>query len=129
MLNDVGIEVPKCIETNSMCRQTRQGMIACNNHNMRNPISLHQGDTHVMIFACYHALSASMLFVSILFGTSITTSFNMLVKNVTLYMYVSGLVKHLCYGFQSHPRQLIFSFLGECHRVVFYCLVSLKSLT
>ena len=41
MLKDVGIEVPKSIETRSVkvqhaCRQ-RQGMIACNNHNMHNP--------------------------------------------------------------------------------------------
>ena len=41
MLKDVGIEVPKSIETRSVkvqhaCRQ-RQGMIACNNRNMRNP--------------------------------------------------------------------------------------------
>ena len=65
--------------------QTRQGMIACNNH-MRNPISLHlqilKGVTHVIIVACYHLLplSACMLnfdLVSILFGTSIPISVKM----------------------------------------------------
>ena len=41
------------------CRQ-KEEMIACNNHNMRNPISLHlKGVTHVMIVACYHPLPLS----------------------------------------------------------------------
>ena len=72
-------------------------MIACNNHNMRNPISLHlyilKGVTYVMIGACYHPLplSACMLhfdLVSILFGTSIPTSFNILVK--MFYTFING---------------------------------------
>ena len=46
MLKDVGMEVPKSIET---CRQ-RQGMIACNNHNMRNPIFT---DVGIWGYACY----------------------------------------------------------------------------
>ena len=33
MLKDVGMEVPKSIETS----RQRQGMIACNNHSMLNP--------------------------------------------------------------------------------------------
>ena len=53
--------------------------------NMRNPIILPMlgyGVTHVMIVACYHPLHAMLNFdlVSILFGTSIPTSFNILVK-------------------------------------------------
>ena len=36
MLKDVG---PKSIEARAACKQ-RQVMIACNNNNMRNPISL-----------------------------------------------------------------------------------------
>ena len=63
-------------------------MIACNNHNMCNPIFTDLGIwgyAHVMIVACYHPLplSACMLnfdLVSILSGTSIPTSFNILVK-------------------------------------------------
>ena len=75
MLKDVGMEVLKSIETRSKF------------------ISLHleilygilYGVTHVMIVACYHLLplSACMLnfdLVSILFSTSIPTSFNILVK-------------------------------------------------
>ena len=40
ILKDVGIEVPKGIETRSKCSiacRQKQGMITCNNHNMRNP--------------------------------------------------------------------------------------------
>ena len=79
------------------CRQ-KEEMIACNNHNMRNPISLHlKGVTHVMIVACYHPLplSACMLhfdLVSILFDTSIPTSFNILVK-MFLHLYYKNLEK------------------------------------
>ena len=50
-----------------------------------------KGVTHVMIVACYHPLplSACMVYfdlVSILFGTSIPTSFNILVK-MFLHLY------------------------------------------
>ena len=90
--------MPKSIETRSKCSMhaQRQGMIVCNNHNMRNPISLHLKGVnklmHVMIVACYHPLplSACMLhfdLVSILFGTSIPTSFNILVK-MFLHLYI-----------------------------------------
>ena len=51
------------------------------------------GVTHVMIVACYHPLplSACMLhfdLVSILFGTSIPTSFNILVKTFLHFIYI-----------------------------------------
>ena len=62
-------------------------MIACNNHNMRNPIFT---DVGIWGYACYDCcmlsslpLSSCMLnfdLVSILSGTSIPTSFNILVK-------------------------------------------------
>ena len=63
MLKDVGILVPKKhrnkVKVQHACRQG-QGIITCNNHNIRNPISLHlkilKGATHVMIVACYHPL-------------------------------------------------------------------------
>ena len=38
MLKDVGMEVPTSIETRSKFSMQKQGMIACNNPNMRNPI-------------------------------------------------------------------------------------------
>ena len=72
-------------------------MIACNNHNMRNPMSLliKYGVTHVMIVACYHPLplSACMLnfdLVSILFGTSSSVYIlQYFSENVfTLYIYI-----------------------------------------
>ena len=52
-----------------------------------------KGVTHVMIVACYHPLplSACMLhfdLVSILFGTSIPTSFNILVKMFLYFKYL-----------------------------------------
>ena len=53
MLKDVGMEVPESIENKvkvqHACRQ-RQGMIACNNHNMRNPIFT---DVGIWDYACY----------------------------------------------------------------------------
>ena len=68
MLKDVGMTVPKSRET-SICSKTgdegniyaaRQGMRACNNNNMRNPIPksrCRDGVTHVIIVACPHPLS------------------------------------------------------------------------
>ena len=72
------------------CRQG-QGMIACNNLNMHNSISLHlkilKGAIikHVVIVACYHPLPLPVFMlhfdlVSMPFGTSIPTSFNILMK-------------------------------------------------
>ena len=63
---------------------------------------------HVMIVACYHPLplSACMLnfdLVSILFGTSIPTSFNILVKMfLHLYIYIMGTVILMCVKFYAH---------------------------
>ena len=86
----------KSIETRSKCSM-HAGMITCNNHNMRKgiPTSVNtKRVTHVMIVACYHPLplSACMLhfdLVSILFGTSIPTFFNILVK-----MFLHLLLQH-----------------------------------
>ena len=94
------------VKVQHTCRQ-RQGMIACNNHNMRNPISLTSVKT-IWGYACYDCcmlpLSACMLnfdLVSILFGTSIPTSFNILVKMflhlciyIYIYIYIHVYVKH-----------------------------------
>ena len=70
----------------------RQGMRACNNNNMRNP-SLHlfyYGVTHVIIVACPHPLSCCIYtaLVSLLFGTVIPTSFNILMEMFLLPLYV-----------------------------------------
>ena len=62
------------------------------------------GVTHVMIVACYHPLplSACMLnfdLVSILSGTSIPTSFNILMKmflHLYIYIYIRESVDSLC---------------------------------
>ena len=71
------------VKVQHACRQ-RQGMIACNNHNMRNPIFT---DVGIWGYACYDCCMLSspacMLnfdLVSVLFGISIPTSFNILVK-------------------------------------------------
>ena len=50
MLKDVGIEVPKTRETRSKC--SMHGMIACNNHNMRNPLLVFT-DVGIWGYACY----------------------------------------------------------------------------
>ena len=64
MLKDVGIEVLKRIDQNAACMQAKAGgMVACNNHNMHNPLYLHMlgyGVTHFCTlsshaFACMHA--------------------------------------------------------------------------
>ena len=73
--------------------QARQGMRACNNNNMRNP-SLHlfyYGVTHVIIVACPHPLSCCTYtaLVSLLFGTVIPTSFNILME-MFLLPYLQG---------------------------------------
>ena len=58
-----------------------------------------KGATHVIIVACYHPLPfpACMLhFVSMLFGTSIPTSFNILLKmlNVFTHVYTETIESH-----------------------------------
>ena len=50
MLKDVGMEVPESIETRSKFSMHAEGMIACNNHNMRNPIFT---DVGIWGYACY----------------------------------------------------------------------------
>ena len=67
-------------------------MRACNNNNMRNP-SLHlfyYGVTHVIIVACPHPLSCCIYtaLVSLLFGTVIPTSFNILMEMFLLPLYI-----------------------------------------
>ena len=74
--------------------QAKEENVACNNNNMRKPISLHlKGVMHVIIVACYHflPLPACMVhfdLVSMLFGTSIPTSFNILFLHFKLLRLV-----------------------------------------
>ena len=73
-----------------------------------------KGVTHVMIVACYHPLplSACMVYfdlVSILFGTSIPTSFSILVKMFLHFMITELCLTHLHCDIVPHrlPPQLM----------------------
>ena len=58
MLDNVGMAVPKIIQTRCSTYAPRQWMIAYNNNNMCNPIikDVGRGVTHVIIVVCYHPL-------------------------------------------------------------------------
>ena len=57
MLNNVGMAVPKIIQTRCSTYAARQWMIAYNNNNMRNPIIKDVGrGLHMLLFVCYHPL-------------------------------------------------------------------------
>ena len=88
ILKAVGIEVPKSIEIRSKCSMhAGKGRDDSMHHNMRNPFLF--TDVGIWGYVCYdYCMLSSPAFacmlhfdlVSILFGTSIPTSFNILVK-------------------------------------------------
>ena len=79
MLNNVGMAVPKIIQTRCSTYAARQWMIAYNN-NMRNPIIKDVGRglrMLLLLYAIIHGLAAYVLhLVCMIFGNAIPTLFN-----------------------------------------------------
>ena len=64
MLDNVGMAVPKIIQTRCSTYAARQWMIACNNNNMRNPIIEDVGRglrMLLLLYAIIHCLAAYVL--------------------------------------------------------------------
>ena len=79
MLNNVGMAVPKIIQTRCSTYAARQWMIAYNNKNMCNPIIKDVGRglrMLLLLYAIIHCLAAYVLhLVCMIFGTAIPTLF------------------------------------------------------
>ena len=91
MLNNVGMAVPKIIQTRCSTHAARQWMIAYNNNNMRNPIikDIRRGlRMLLLLYAIIHCLAACVLhLVYMTFGTAIPTLFNILMIMFLLLFY------------------------------------------
>ena len=87
--NNVGMAVPKIIQTRCSTYAARQWMIAYNNKNMRNPLptSFIMGLRMLLLllYAIIHCLAVCMIF-----GTAITTLLNILMKMFLLLSILSA---------------------------------------
>ena len=91
MLNNVGMAVPKIIQTRCSTYAARQCMLAYNNNNMRNPIIKDVGRglrMLLLLYAIIHCLAAYVLhLVCTIFGSANHTLFNILMKMLLLHSF------------------------------------------
>ena len=94
----------------------RKGIIACNNNNMRNPMKQNVGRGYA---CCYCCMQGHYNLVSLIFGTTIPTSFNILMK-CFLHLFHSFFL-----GIISSNVHFEFCFFVDCFTIptcLFYIL-------